>query len=48
MVYRPDSYIDIGPAVSLLRYAKGDRQLMDYARVYDAQVAARSLKWDFE
>ncbi len=23
-VYRLDSYIDVGPAVSLLRYAKGD------------------------
>lgn len=25
MVYRIDSYIDIDPAVSLLRYTKGDK-----------------------
>jgi len=31
--YRLDSYMDVGPAVSLLRYAKGDRWLMDYAPV---------------
>lgn len=33
MVYRLDSYIDSGQTVSLLRYAKGDRRLMDYAPV---------------
>lgn len=33
MVYRLDSYIDVGPAVFLLRYAKGGRRLMDYAPV---------------
>ena len=33
MVCGIDSYIDVGPAASLLRYAKGDRSLMDYAPV---------------
>jgi hypothetical protein len=40
MVYRLDSYKDVGPAVSLLRYAKGDRRLMDYAPVHGAQLSA--------
>jgi len=33
MVYGIDSYIDVGPAVSLLRYAKGGGWLMNYAPV---------------
>lgn len=33
LVYRLDFYIDGGPAVSLLRYAKGDGGLPDYAPV---------------
>ena len=31
--YHLDFYIDVGPPVSLLRYEKGDRRLMDYAPV---------------
>jgi hypothetical protein len=33
MVYDIDLYIDVGPAVSLLRYANEHRRLMDYAPV---------------
>jgi hypothetical protein len=32
-VYPLDSSMDVGPAVSLSRYAKGDRWLLDYAPV---------------
>jgi hypothetical protein len=31
LVYRLDSYVDIRPTVSLLRYAKGDAGCPDYA-----------------
>lgn len=36
--YRLDSYIDVGPAVSLLRYAKGDGGLPDYAPDFPPQL----------
>lgn len=36
MVYRLGSSIYVDPAVSLLRYEKGDRRLIDYAPVHGA------------
>ncbi len=42
-VYRLDSYIDVGPAVSLLRYAKGDGELPDYALDFFPQLLGANL-----
>ena len=42
-VYHLDSYIDVGPAVSLLRYAKGDRWLPDYAPDFFTQPLGANL-----
>jgi len=43
MVYRLDSYIDVGPAVSLLLYAKGDGALPDYAPDFFLQLLGANL-----
>jgi hypothetical protein len=42
-VYRLDSYMDIGPTVSLLSYAKGDGRLPDYAPDFFPQLLEASL-----
>ena len=41
--YRLDFYIDVGPAVSLLRYAKGDGGLPDYAPDFFLQLLGANL-----
>ena len=43
MFYRLDCYIDIGPTVSLLRYAKGDGGLSDYAPDFFPQPLGANL-----
>ena len=42
-VYRPDSYMDVGPAVYVLRYAKGDGELPDYAPDFSPQLRETNL-----
>jgi len=37
-VYGLDSYVDVGPAVSLFHYAKGDAGLPDYAPDFSPQL----------
>ena len=43
MVYRLDSYMDVGQAVSLLLYAKGDGALPDYAPDFFPQPLGANL-----
>lgn len=45
LVYRLDSYMDVGQADSLLRYAKGDGGLPDYALILSLTYQART-SWD--
>lgn len=43
MVYLINSYLDVGPVVSLLRYAKGDAELLDYAPDFFPQLLGANL-----